>query len=98
MRSLFAFAWDNKGPYLPPDTSLFMNGYVSFRIVAWRWLPLGMWVHVKPRVNTRIQCGAGWKGNGRIGLTFRVQSDEEAQEGVLGKNYGQARGWERGTA
>lgn len=81
--------WRDEG-----DQSLFYNGKLFFRIT---W-PLGVWVHVKPGQVYRYQAGFGWKLNGRVGLTLRRQTDESAAHGVSGPNYGQASGWERGTA
>lgn len=94
VRTVYAVASDVQGVYRPGDESLFMNGVWFVRLT----LPFGIWLHLKPTINLRFQCGIGWKGNGRFALTFRFQSDEEAARGVLGPNHGQARGWERGTA
>lgn len=90
----FAFAWDNEGIYSPDDYSLYYNGYVMVRFT----FPLGIWIHVKPFRNLRIQMGIGWKLNGRFGLTLRAHGDDAAAAGTHGPNYGQARGWDRGTA
>lgn len=89
-----AFALDEEGPYSPEDYSLFYNGFVFLRLT----FPFGVWLHVKVRPTWRFQCGAGWKLNGRFGLTFRFQTDESAARGVAGPNVGQASGWARGTA
>ena len=89
-----AFAWDEEGPYSPEDRSLFYNGYFMFRWV----FPFGLWFHIKPARNLRIQFGLGWKLNGRIGLTLRFQTDESAADGEHGPNLGQASAWARGTA
>lgn len=92
--TLFARASDEHGVYEPDEGSLFFNGVWMVR-VTW---PFGIWVHVKPTVDTRIQVGAGWKLNGRFGLIARAQSDASAAAGTHGPNHGQARGWGRGTA
>lgn len=95
---IWGWAWDSHGPWVVNDTrehkSNFWNGYVMLRL-CW---PLGVFVHLKPLRNRRIQFGAGWKVNGRFTLTFRVQSDESAARGTHSPNHGQASGWDRGTA
>jgi hypothetical protein len=92
--TIFTIAYDAEGLYRPENASLFYNGYFFIRIM----FPFGIWVHIKPRANTRIQFGLGWKANGRMAITFRVQTDKEAATGVLGPNYGQATAWDRGAA
>lgn len=101
--TLFAFAWDAEGPYLPlwdydqkwfHPHSLFHNGYFFVRLT----FPFGIWLHVKPWEDIRFQCGGGWALNGRFKLTCRFQSDASAAAGVSGINFGQAPGWARGTA
>jgi hypothetical protein len=94
MKPIFCRAWDEEGIYAPSDSSLFYNGYWFLRLT----LPFGVWLHVKPLRNLRFQCGIGYKLNGRVALTFRFQSDESAAAGVSGRNFGQAHGWERGSA
>ena len=89
-----AFAFDRRGVYMPEDYSLFYNGFVFLRLT----FPFGIWLHVKPLRNLRIQTGIGWKLNGRVGLTLRAQTDASAADGEHGPNYGQASGWARGTA
>ena len=94
--SLWAIAWDEQGVWHPLNVSLFYNGYFFLRLT----FPFGFWLHVKPVRNARFQCGAGWKLNGRIGLTLRWQTDAKAARGAHenAPNLGQAIGWERGTA
>lgn len=92
--TLFAKAWDEQGAYRPGDGSLFYNGHFFIRITS----PFGIWLHWKPYRNLRIQAGAGWKLNGRFAVLLRAQTDTEAANGTHGPNYGQAIGWERGTA
>jgi hypothetical protein len=89
-----AWAWDNEGIYRPGTRSLYYNGFIFLRLS----LPFGVFVHLKPLRNLRIQAGLGWKLNGRFAMTFRFQSDESAFDGERGDNYGQAAGWDRGTA
>ena len=91
-----AVAWDAEGVYCPEDYSLFYNGFVMVRVT----FPFGIWLHLKPVRNARFQCGAGWKLNGRFGLTLRWQTDAKAAHGAHDNapNAGQAIGWERGTA
>jgi len=95
--TLFTFAWDADGWYRPASKSLYYNGRLFLRITS----PGGVWLHIRLRPEWRkFQCGAGWKLNGRFGLTFRLQTDESASAGAHenAPNIGQARGWERGTA
>ena len=94
IKTLFARASDNQGVYTPGDRSLFYNGVWSVRLT----FPFGIWVHVKPTIDLRLQAGAGWKLNGRFAVLLRVQTDESAAAGTHGPNHGQASGWDRGTA
>jgi len=89
-----ALAWDAEGLYMPGNRSLFYNGFVMVRLI----FPFGVWLHVKPARDRRLQLGLGWKLNGRLGLTLRWQTDQSAAAGVQGPNYGQASAWGRGTA
>lgn len=90
-----AIAVDADGVYFPGAASNFYNGYVMAR-ATW---PPGLYVHLRLERTHRTQVGAGWKTNGRFGLTFRPwQSDAGAAAGVHGPNYGQATSWQRGTA
>jgi hypothetical protein len=89
-----AVAWDADGVYMPGARSLFYNGFVMVRLV----FPFGVWLHVKPARDHRLQMGLGWKLNGRFGVTLRWQTDASAAAGVSGPNYGQASAWARGTA
>ena len=94
--TLFTIARDAQGWYRPENVSLYYNGYFFVRIT----LPAGAWFHVKLARDWRIQVGAGWKLNGRFGLTLRAQADAKAAIGAHenAPNIGQASGWERGTA
>lgn len=94
VRTLFALASDALGTYRPGDESLFYNGVAMIRLT----LPAGLWLHLKPTIDRRLQVGVGWKLNGRFGLVLRWQSDASAAAGVHGPNLGQATGWERGAA
>lgn len=87
-------AWDAQGIYRPEARSLYYNGYAMARL---NW-PLGVFLHLKPLRNLRIQLGIGWKLNGRFALIARAQSDKSAAVGVHGPNIGQAIEWDRGTA
>lgn len=89
-----AVAWDKEGVYLPSAQSLYYNGFAFLRLT----FPFGIWLHVKPLPDVRLQVGVGWKLNGRIGATLRLQASKEAAAGTHGPNIGQARGFERGTA
>lgn len=94
--TLFTAAIDIDGLYRPDSRSLYYNGFLFVRIT---W-PAGIWIHVKPHPNLRLQAGIGWKLNGRFGLTFRAQTDQGAAAGAHenAPNIGQATGWARGTA
>jgi hypothetical protein len=92
--TIFTIAYDAEGWYRPENQSLFYNGRVFIRIT----FPFGVWIHIKPRINLRLQCGLGYALNGRIKATFRKQTDESAAAGVSGPNVGQASAWRRGTA
>lgn len=92
-----AFAWDEDGPYFPARRSLYYNGFLMLRLT---W-PLGAFLHLKFRHDTRSQFGLGWKLNGRFGAIFRPwHPDAKAAQGAHenAPNHGQAEGWERGTA
>jgi hypothetical protein len=93
--TIFTIAYDAEGWYRPENKSQFYNGYFFVRIT---W-PGGIWIHVKPRIDSRYQVGIGFKNNGRFGIPIRLgQTDAAAAAGVQGPNTGQAAGWERGTA
>lgn len=96
VKTVFARASDVEGVYEPGDCSLFYNGVWMARVTR----PFGIWLHVKPTIDLRIQTGAGWKLNGRFALLLRAQSDKSAAQGahVNAPNHGQAAGWTRGTA
>jgi hypothetical protein len=92
-----AIARDAQGWYKPGARSLFYNGYVFVRLT---W-PLGLWLHVRLTPDHRSQFGAGWKLNGRFGLTFRPwQANASGARGAHpgAPNVGHASAWERGTA
>jgi len=90
----FAIAIDNRGVWFPGFVSNFYGGFLFLRFT---W-PVGFFVHIKPIPTGRFQIGFGWKINGRFAFTFRWQSDKNAAKGVHGPNFGQAKGWDRGTA
>lgn len=103
MRPVYAVARDAQGWWNPPNGSLFYNGYFFFRLI---W-PLGAGIGITFRSSlrekwrgkfVRFQTWIGWKGNGRFALTFRFQTEAEAEAGVNGPNLGQAKGYARGTA
>ena len=95
MRS-WAIAWDAEGIYCPQDYSLYYNGFVFLRFT----FPFGVFLHLKPLRDARLQIGCGWKLNGRLGLIARWQTDAKAAQGAHenAPNVGQATGWNRGTA
>src|SRR5882762_4279877 len=80
--TIFTIAYDAEGWYRPENVSLYYNGYFFIRIM---W-PVGIWIHVKPHINLRLQGGLGYALNGRLKATFRKQTDESAAAGVQGRN------------
>ena len=44
-----------------------------------------------------FQFAIGWKLNGRLALSIRIQSDASSAAGSSGPNYGQATGFNYGT-
>lgn len=97
MKPVLAVAYDAEGWWQPPNGSLYYNGYFFFRVywplgfgsgLSWKWR--GTYY--------RWHTWFGWKGNGRFGVTCRIQTPAEAAAGVLGPNSGQASGFARGTA
>jgi hypothetical protein len=92
--TVFAIAWDAQGIYRPGPVSLYANGGLMLRVT----FPFGLWLHIKPWRDRRVQLGAGWKLNGRLGLIARAQTDAAAAAGTHGPNVDQASAWERGSA
>lgn len=76
--------------------ALYANGLFFLRV---NW-PLGIFVLVRWSGSTskksQLHLGLGYKLNGRITITCRVQSDDTAERGVNGPNWGQAKGWDPG--
>lgn len=72
--------------------SQFRNGVIFVR-ATW---PFGLFIMIRwggPAASPAfLQIGAGWKVNGRIAITLRLQSDASAAAGVTGPNTGQAVG------
>lgn len=94
------FKEDGKWCFLPRITesrSLFYNA-VFFMRLAW---PFGIFASFRWSASTTdkalLQVGLGWKLNGRITVTIRVQSDASSAAGSTGPNYGQATGFDYGT-
>jgi hypothetical protein len=73
--------------------SLFMNGVVFLQIRT----PFWVGIQVRPFTARFFQCGIGWKGNGRLAVLFRFQTDESAATGMDGPNFGQAKFMDDGT-
>jgi hypothetical protein len=93
-RTVFSWAWDNKGRYSPDDRSLFYNGAIMVRVTNG-----GVFLHLRFVEDHRSQFGLGYKLNGRLAVTFRPwQSDANATLGTHGPNFDQATGFNRGTA
>lgn len=68
----------------PP--SLFMNAalFVQLRLPFW------IGIQIRPFTKKYFQCGLGWKGNGRLAVLFRFQTDESSAVGMDGPNVNQA--------
>lgn len=98
VRTVWGYVSDLEGARRVTDfegDSLYLNGVWFIRLTA----PFGVFLGLKPVVNGRIyHAGIGWKGNGRFTVTLRRQTFEQSERGVLGPNFGHARGWERGNA
>jgi hypothetical protein len=73
--------------------SLFMNGVIFLQIRVPFWVGL----QVRPFTARFFQCGIGWKGNGRLAVLFRFQTDESAATGMDAPNFGQAKFMDDGT-
>ena len=90
---LYSGAFDVVRTWYKDPPSLFMNGMVFVQVRLPFWVGFGIRFH--PRYF--FQCGLGWKGNGRLALLLRIQTDESAATGMDGSNYGQATGLMDGT-
>jgi len=74
-------------------TSLYYNGVIFVRLM----LPFWIGIHIRPTSKHYLQVGLGFKLNGRFGAIFRIQTDDSAEHGAHGPNYGQGKGYECGT-
>lgn len=87
--------WDFK-PLVTGNDSLFYNAVFFLRLA----LPFGIFFGFRWSSSSTkkalMQCGIGWKLNGRLAVLFRIQSDESAAQGTSGPNYGQATGFNYG--
>lgn len=90
---LYSGAFDVMRFWYKDPPSLFMNGVVFAQLRLPFWVGLG--IRFSP--SHFFQCGIGWKGNGRLAILLRIQTDESAEEGMDGPNYGQAIGMMDGT-
>lgn len=88
--------WDLK-PVITGNDSLYFNAILFLRLS----LPIGIQVGIRWSESTTKpalwQGGFGWKLNGRLALTFRVQSDTSAHEGTYSPNYFSGEGFEYGS-
>lgn len=79
------------------DYSLFHNGLFFMRLT----FPLGCFWGIrwtgKPGKKSTLHTGFGYKINGQLAITFRIQSDESSEDGTFGGNVGQAKGWRCGS-
>lgn len=73
--------------------SLFMNGAFFLQIR----LPFWIGIQIRPFTKRYFQCGLGWKGNGRLAVLFRFQTDESSAAGMDYPNSGQATYMNDGT-
>lgn len=80
------------------DRSLYYNAVCYVRLMLPFWIGIQVrWGGSHPAWKEYLQIGLGWKGNGRLGVILRIQSDFASSRGVRGPNFGQAQGWEDGT-
>ena len=80
------------------DESLYYNGFLFIRVM----LPFFVGVHIRwsgdPETDRQyLQTHFGWKKNGDLAITFRIQNDTSSAAGTYGKNVGQAQRWACGT-
>ena len=94
------FKEDGKWCFMPRVTgnvSLFYNAVFFVRI----GLPFLLCASIRWSGSTTsramLQCAIGWKLNGRLALTIRIQSDATSAAGDSGPNYEQATGFDYGT-
>jgi len=84
-------------PRITGNVSQFYNAIFFLRFS----LPFGIFTMFRWKETSNkkafLQLGIGWKLNGRFGITARIQSDDSAEAGESGPNYGQAKGFEYGT-
>lgn len=75
--------------------SLYQNAAIFVRINL-----IGIWCMIrwsgKAGIRSFLQTGIGWKLNGVPAVLFRIQSDESAEAGMNGPNWGQGKGWNKG--
>ena len=84
-------------PRITGNVSQFYNAIFFLRLT----FPFGIFAAFRwsEATDTKafLHVGLGWKLNGRIGITCRIQSDESAAEGESGHNYSQSVGFNYGT-
>lgn len=77
--------------------SLLYNGIIFFRFS----LPFLICLKVRWSGSTTkkayMDIIVGWKHNGDLATTFRIQSDEASAKGTSGPNINQSTGWKCGT-
>ncbi len=72
-----------------------MNGIIFAQIRAPFWI--GLMIRWCGTCSPSYwQGGIGWKGNGRLALLFRFQTDTSAAAGMDGPNSGQPQAWADG--
>lgn len=73
---------------------------LAIKLGSWWYLLFGLFFSVRWSPSTTakslFQTGLGYKLNGRLGITLRVQSDSSSAAGVTGPNLGQASGFNYG--
>jgi|WetSurMetagenome_2_1015567.scaffolds.fasta_scaffold173659_3 hypothetical protein len=82
-------------PRITGNVALFYNAMFFIRLS----FPAGLfWTIRWAAKGSRAywQSGLGWKLNGRLSVTFRIQGDAASASGVTGPNIGQAQGFDYG--
>jgi len=74
------------------EKSLYWNSALFIRLNF-----VGLWIGVRLGADRIFQCGLGYKLSGYVGGNFRLQTDESAERGTTGPQYGMERGWWDGT-
>lgn len=91
--SVYQGAFDVFRIWYKDPPALYMNGFFFLQLR----LPFWIGIQIRPFTQRYFQCGIGWKGNGRLAILCRIQTDESAAAGMDGVNVGQASFMNDGT-